>query len=221
MALPNNMIFHPTSPPSETGAESYKYEDTPDTRLTNLSPVQDSHKSSRLLNALSLSTGPAAPEFHYSGYGDYTLNNTAFRRPKHMASIDSIHSVVHYDKDPFVTSTPEKSQSQRQSKLSATASAFTPLRTVLDTPVVAHGVSTDDLTTLKALPPAATVSISPTTGRRTFLDTPLSPTISRDQKLTRSLRIIPLSGAISDKAVEDYLKVCGVMASRTFGYGLR
>lgn len=169
-------------------------------------------ESSRLLNALSL-TGMSGPEYQHNSFGGDASNNTAFRHPKQMASIDSLHSVVdaNNDKDPFVISTPVKTDLQGQSKLSATASAFTPVSTVLDTPVVVRGVNAaDELTTPKPTDDlVAPIARSPTTGKRTFQDVPVSSTLSFDLGYSRSLRVTnPSVGVVYPSQVEEYLEVC-------------
>lgn len=206
MAQPRDMAFHPSSPPSEGGADSYRYEDTPDTRLTTFSPLDsESSESSRLLNALTLSTGKVDDQ-----HGKFEgLSNTVHR----MASIDSLTSVIH-DKDPFITSTPEKHQSQAQTraqtqaqtKLSATASTFRPLSA---TPIVANGAS-NGLATPKPLGrPRDVVTIvqSPNTGLRIYTNVPLSPAFSHDLKLSRSMRITSTSGVVTHDAIKEYFTV--------------
>lgn len=193
MTQTQDMAFHPSSPPSEGGADSYRLEDTPDTRLTTFSPLEDSSKSSRLLNALTLSnekTDAQPVKFEFP-------SNTIHR----MASVDSITSVIH-DKDPFITSTPEKTETQTQTKLSATASAFRPLSA---TPVVANG-SSNDLATPKPLSRSViNFAQSPNTGLRVYTDIPLSSAFSHELKLSRSVRVTSTSGNATRDAVDHYL----------------
>lgn len=219
MTQPQTMAFHPSSPPSEGGADSYRYEDTPDTRLTSFSPLDsDWSKSSRLLNALTLSTGKADDEFTGLGGPSATLHR--------MASADSLASVIH-DKDPFISSSPEKPQAQAQAqdqtqtqsqtqtqtqtltKLSATASAFRPLSA---TPVVAHGTS-NSLATPRPLDRfrgVGDVAQSPNTGRHIYTSIPLSHTFSQELGLYRSIRLTCTSGVMTSAGVSEYLTVSTV-----------
>lgn len=180
--------FHPSSPPSEGGADSYNHEGTPDTRLTAFSPLEESSKSSRLFSALSLSDGNDRGQ------------SVEFQSPAgihHVASPTSFGTGAQ-DKDPFVSSPPEK----RQTKLSATASTFKPLSTpVVSTPVIAYGSSS--VTPKPFGRAAATVSICPKTGLL------LAPGLSHNMGLTRSLRISSSDGVTVD-AVKQYLEVSTV-----------
>lgn len=183
--------FHPSSPPSEGGADSYNHEGTPDTRLTAFSPLEESSKSSRLFSALSLSDDNDRGQ------------SIDFQRPTdthHVTSPTSFGPGAK-DKDPFVSSPPEK----RQTKLSATASTFKPLSTpVVSTPVVAYSSSS---ATPKPFGRAvATGTVCPKTGLL------LAPGLSHNMGLTRSLRVSSPNGVTAD-AVEQYLQVSAV--SRT------
>lgn len=185
--------FHPSSPPSEGGAESYNHEGTPDTRLTAFSPLEDSSKSSRLFSALSLS----------DGNGNDRGQSVKFQSPtglQHVTSPTSFGPGAR-DKDPFVSSPPEK----RQTKLSATASTFKPLSTpVVSTPVIAYGsASATPKPFARAVP---TVSVCPKTGLL------LAPGLSHNIGLTRSLRVSSSDGVAVD-AVEKYLQVSEVFPS--------
>ncbi|KAG8161846.1 hypothetical protein KVR01_008833 [Diaporthe batatas] len=191
MAQPHE-TFHPSSPPSEGGAESYNHEGTPDTRLTAFSPLEDSSKSSRLFSALSLS----------DGNGNDRGQSVEFQSPTglhHVTSPTSFGPVAR-DKDPFVSSPPEK----RQTKLSATASTFRPLSTpVVSTPVVAYGSAGVTPKPFGQAVPAA--SVCPKTGL------PLAPGLSHSIGLTRSLRVSSLDG-VALEAVAKYLQTieeCG------------
>lgn len=180
--------FHPSSPPSEGGADSYNYDGTPDTRLTAFSPLEDSSKSSRLLSALTL--------------GDENANNQSikFQGPTSIRNFTSPTSfgLDSRDKDPFVSSPREK----HQTKLSATATTFKPLSTpVFSTPIVAY--SSSSVTPKPLGRPGPTVSISPKTGLL------LAPGLSHDLNLTRSLRVSSSDGVTVD-AVKHYLKVSEV-----------
>jgi len=193
MAQPQE-AFHPSSPPSEGGAESYNYEGTPDTRLTAFSPLEESSKSSRLFSALSLD----------DGNGKDRGQSIEFKSPTgihHVTSPTSFGPGAQ-DKDPFVSSPPEK----RQTKLSATASTFKPLPTsVVSTPVIAYGSSS--LTPKPFGRAVATVSVCPKTGLL------LAPGLSHNMGLTRSLRVSSSDGVTVD-AVEQYLQVSLVLSTR-------
>jgi hypothetical protein len=113
MAQSHEVAFDPSSPHSSSGgADSYKHEGTPDTRLTAFSPDEGSAKSSKLLNTLSLSASKANPD---------------------KLSVDSYRGdTAQLDRDPFVTT---NSTSKGPQKLSATASAFRPF----SAPLIANG----------------------------------------------------------------------------------
>ncbi|SPQ22723.1 37c45b28-bf54-462f-b6d1-7581398aa1e8 [Thermothielavioides terrestris] len=118
MAQARDAAFNPSSPHSSTGgADSYKNEGTPDTKLTVFSPGDNSAKPSKLLAALNLS-GP------FDSTGRFVKPTEAFSSDVSITS----------EKDPFISSTtvPKKAQ-----KLSPTASAFRPVSVPL--PLVAHG----------------------------------------------------------------------------------
>ncbi|KUI59310.1 Meiosis protein mei2 [Cytospora mali] len=184
MAQPRE-TFHPSSPPSEGGADSYNHEGTPDTRLTTFSPLEDSSKSSGLLSALSLSGGKT------------NVHPIKFQVPAGITQITSPNSFSPegQDKDPFISSTPEKSQK----KLSATASTFQPLAaSVASTPVVAYGSSS---ATPKPLARSFAVETRcPKTGIK------LASGLSHNLDLTRSLRISSPSGPLTIDAVKQYLE---------------
>lgn len=177
--------FHPSSPPSEGGADSYNHEGTPDTRLTAFSPLEESSKSSRLFSALSLSDGNDRGQ------------SIEFQSPPgthHVASPTSFGTGAR-DRDPFVSSPPEK----RQTKLSATASTFKPLSTpVVPTPVVAY--SSTSVTPKPFGRAVATGTVCPKTGLM------LAPGLSHNMGLTRSLRVSSPDGVTAD-AVKQYIEV--------------
>ncbi|KAK3368202.1 RNA recognition motif 2-domain-containing protein [Podospora didyma] len=113
MAQARETGFNPSSPHSSSGgADSYKHEGTPDTRLTAFSPDESSARSNKLLKTLSLnaSTDSHPVRFHVQ-------NTEGYRATP--------------EKDPFVSS----STAFREQKLSPTASAFRPVHV----PLVAHG----------------------------------------------------------------------------------
>lgn len=116
MAQAREATFNPSSPHSSSGgADSYKHEGTPDTRLTAFSPDGNSARPNKLLAPLSLS-GPVdhSVRFHVT--------------PVNGFGIPSANA----EKDPFISGTaipkPER-------KLSPTASSFRPV----SVPPVAHG----------------------------------------------------------------------------------
>lgn len=184
MAQPRE-TFHPSSPPSEGGADSYNHDGTPDTRLTTFSPLGDSSESSGLLSALSLS-GVKTNARHINFQVSTSINQ--------VTSPGSFSSEGQ-DKDPFVTSTPEKSQT----KLSATASAFRPLAaSIASTPIVAYGSSS---ATPKPLARSFTAETRcPKTGLK------LASGLSHNLELTRSLRISSSSGPLTIAATEQYFE---------------
>lgn len=194
MSQTRDLSFHPSSPPSEGGADSYKHEGTPDTRLTAFSPLEDSSKSSRIFSSLTLNTGKAVAQ------------PVKFEVPSgihHVSSIDRTPTVR--DKDPFITSTPEK----MHTRLSATASDFHPLSATPAAPIVANGSST--LNTPKPLgwPATAvtTANTSPYTGMRIFTNGPLSNKFSRELKLSRSLRITSAVVHLTVESINEYFTV--------------
>lgn len=194
MVQPQEMAFHPSSPPSEGGADSYKHEGTPDTRLTTFSPLEDSTKSSRLLPTLTLSTGKVA------------AHSIKFDFPSsihHAASNDSLASSVP-EQDPFICSTPEK----RQMKLSATASSFQPLLATPCSPLVANGTNT--LSTPRPVGrsiSSAAVLTSPNTGMPVYTNGKLSTKFSFQMKLSRSVRITCATKQLGIDSICDYFKV--------------
>lgn len=200
MAQPGDPTFHPCSPTSEGGADSFKYEDTPDTRLSSYSPHGNSAKTSRLLNALALSTEDAdAQPIKFQVPHNGNVNGL----PR-MTSLDSLASVIH-DKDPFITTSRENPQGEI--KLSATASTFQPVSV---TPIVASG-ATNSMDTPKAtdrnLVPNAQVLCSPLTGARVYNHVPLSSILSKDMQLSRSLSVTSSVEVLTADAINGYLQV--------------
>lgn len=199
MSPPQDMAAHPSSPPSEGGADSYKYEDTPDTRLTIFSPQDDSAKSSRLLNALTLSNGTNG-----SQHNQYSVTTSS--SVHRMASMESITSVVH-DKDPFISSTPEKTQTS--TKLSATAIAFEPATCRLSSANLAtnNGLGNNVITPGSIGSPPETVARSPLTSFQVYTDLPLSSVFSHDLELSRSMRVTASSGRLDAETITQYIVV--------------
>ncbi|KAH6636087.1 hypothetical protein F5144DRAFT_591361 [Chaetomium tenue] len=116
MAHVRDASFNPSSPHSSSGGvDSYKYEGTPDTKLTVFSPDENPAKSNRLLTTLGLDN-PSSHAAHYHHVGPEGFGNT---------------SSATVEKDPFISNTTSKGEQ----KLSPTASAFRPL----SVPLVAHG----------------------------------------------------------------------------------
>lgn len=97
---------------SKGGADSLKYDGTPDTRLTAFSPEEGSARSSKAIRPLTLSLPDPRPTKFSS------TQSKAFR---------SNDSLQQQEKDPFVTAPVSKPEQ----KLSATASAFRPFTQIL------------------------------------------------------------------------------------------
>ncbi|KAK3692689.1 RNA recognition motif 2-domain-containing protein, partial [Podospora appendiculata] len=117
MAQARETAFNPPSPHSSSGgADSYKHEGTPDTRLTAFSPDENSARSNKILKALSLnaSVEQHPVRFHVKSAEGYRAAQTAA------------------EKDPFISSTTAPKAEQ---KLSPTASSFRPV----SVPLIAHG----------------------------------------------------------------------------------
>ncbi|GAB1320098.1 RNA recognition motif 2-domain-containing protein [Madurella fahalii] len=116
MAQAREPTFNPSSPHSSSGgADSYKHEGTPDTRLTAFSPDGNSARTNKLLATLSLS----GPVDHPVGF--------------HVTPVDGFGAVsANAEKDPFISS---KAIPKPEQKLSPTASSFRPVSVSL----VAHG----------------------------------------------------------------------------------
>ncbi len=121
MAQARDATFNnPSSPHSSSaGADSYKHEGTPETKLTVFSPDDSSARSNRLLTGLNLNAA-----------ADHNVHPAHFH---HVNTVEGFrdHSVA-AEKDPFVTSSTVPKAEQ---KLSPTASAFRPVAV----PLVAHG----------------------------------------------------------------------------------
>jgi len=116
MAQARETAFNPPSPHSSSGgADSYKHDGTPDTRLTAFSPDENSARSNKLLKPVNLDTpsGSNTVHFHVKSEGYPAAPGSA-------------------EKDPFVSSS---SRSKAEQKLSPTASAFRPVTI----PLVANG----------------------------------------------------------------------------------
>ncbi|KAK0718388.1 RNA recognition motif 2-domain-containing protein [Lasiosphaeria miniovina] len=119
MAQARETSFNPSSPHSSSGgADSYKHEGTPDTRLTAFSPDDSSARSNKLLKTLSLN---ASSDSHH------------VRFHANLSSEGYLGGPVGAEMDPFVSSTTSAPKSEQ--KLSPTASAFRPVSISL----VAHG----------------------------------------------------------------------------------
>ncbi|KAG7290986.1 hypothetical protein NEMBOFW57_000993 [Staphylotrichum longicolle] len=112
MAQVRDAAFNPSSPHSSSaGADSYKHEGTPETRLTVFSPDDGSVRSNKIPTALGLN----AP----SDRSDH---------PAHFHHVNTIEGLGNpsaaAEKDPFVSST---TVAKGEQKLSPTASAFRPV----------------------------------------------------------------------------------------------
>ncbi|KAK3322173.1 RNA recognition motif 2-domain-containing protein [Apodospora peruviana] len=112
MAQARETAFNPSSPHSSSaGADSYKHDGTPDTRLTAFSPDESSARSNKLMTTLSLNAAANIHpvRFNVNAAESYGAGSAAA------------------EKDPFI--------SKPEQKLSPTASAFRPI----SVPLVAHG----------------------------------------------------------------------------------
>ncbi|AEO58122.1 hypothetical protein MYCTH_2118584 [Thermothelomyces thermophilus ATCC 42464] len=115
MAHMRDASLNPSSPHSSSaGADSYKHENTPDTRLTVFSPDDNLARPNKPLTAASLD-GSSSHVVQYHA-------NT----PKGFSS-----TTAAAEKDPFISNTAAKAQH----KLSPTALVFRPV----SAPLVAHG----------------------------------------------------------------------------------
>jgi hypothetical protein len=112
--------FNPPSPHSSSGgADSYKHEGTPDTRLTAFSPEEGLTRSAKTVKPLNVGSSSEQPPVRFP-----VATPSVFRS-----------NPIAVEKDPFVTSGTASTKSDR--KLSATASTFRPI----SVPVVAYGSS--------------------------------------------------------------------------------
>ncbi|KAL2168830.1 hypothetical protein VTG60DRAFT_6800 [Thermothelomyces hinnuleus] len=115
MAHMRDASLNPSSPHSSSaGADSYKHETTPDTRLTVFSPDDDLARPNKALTAASL-----------DGSSSHVVQYHA-NPPKGFSS-----TTAAAEKDPFISSTAAKAEN----KLSPTALVFRPV----SAPLVAHG----------------------------------------------------------------------------------
>jgi len=111
MAQPRETAFQQSSPDSSKGgADSFKFESTPDTRLTAFSPHVSSTKSAKMIKSFSLSASDPQPT-------RYPLNAVALGTTYRVSDLPG-------EKDPFVSPI---TTSQSVKKLSATASDFEPV----------------------------------------------------------------------------------------------
>jgi len=119
MAQARETAFNPSSPHSSSGgADSYKNEGTPDTRLTAFSPDGNSARSGKLLTVVNLNpSSDAAIHFQVKQSEGYSVASG------------------NVEKDPFISNT---NTSKAEQKLSPTASAFRPVAN----PLVANGTLT-------------------------------------------------------------------------------
>jgi len=118
MAQLRESAFQQSSPvSSKGGADSYKHEGTPDTRLTAFSPDESSAKSAKLAKPMTL------------GVSDPQLTRFSVQPAGSFRGTQGLN----LEKDPFVS---PATTAKTGRKLSATALAFRPFST---TPVVAHG----------------------------------------------------------------------------------
>ncbi|KAL8338353.1 hypothetical protein RB598_006967 [Gaeumannomyces tritici] len=142
---PREGSLNPPSPHSSVGgADSYKHDGTPDTRLTAFSPEENSAKSAKLIRIITSSTSDGEQAI----YTAQQLSVSPYR-----------NDPAQLEKDPFVsTNTPVRKQEQ---KLSATASAFRPFAT----PLAAQGSPDSTVGTVSKTPsrasPQHALSVSP------------------------------------------------------------
>ncbi|KAK4169225.1 putative meiosis protein [Cladorrhinum sp. PSN259] len=119
--------FNPSSPRSSSGggADSNHQDGTPDTHLTTFSPQDGAQHNHRHFQAAFGAHGHTSTDATNTATDNFETRddvNAAKYQQRHVVNL------VSQDKDPFITSKPEK-------QLSPTASAFRPLHA----PVVAHG----------------------------------------------------------------------------------
>ncbi|KAL8371548.1 hypothetical protein RB595_001370 [Gaeumannomyces hyphopodioides] len=142
---PREGSLNPPSPHSSVGgADSYKHEGTPDTRLTAFSPEENSAKSAKLIRITTSSPSDG---------------NQAIYTAQQPSASPYRNALTQLEKDPFVsTNTPVRKQEQ---KLSATASAFRPFAA----PLAAQGSPGSTVGTASKTPsranPQHVLSVSP------------------------------------------------------------
>jgi hypothetical protein len=116
MAQARDTQFNPSSPHSSTGgADSYKHDGTPDTRLTAFSPDENSVRSNKHLKPTNLDLSSDSNNVHFH-----------VKPEVYGAAPGSA------EKDPFISTV---SRSKAEQKLSPTASTFRPVTL----PLVANG----------------------------------------------------------------------------------
>ncbi|KAK4188698.1 putative meiosis protein [Podospora australis] len=184
MAGPRDNTLNMESPHSSSaGADSYKHEGTPDTRLTSFSP-DDSARSSKLMSSLN-HTGPS----------NHTSNHPLFR----VDSVERFGNVnTAADKDPFVSTSTALPTGSSDQKLSPTASSFRPPVTA---PVVAHG-SAPHCTS------SSTHGHSTAQQPLTLSSNGISDKFSDEQEITRYINVFSssLDATITDDEVREYLE---------------
>jgi hypothetical protein len=179
MAQARDNTFNPSSPHSSSGgADSYKHDGTPDTRLTAFSPDESSARSTKILKSLGSSSESQPLRFPVQQASNYGTQG------------------IQAEKDPFVTSNsavPGGLGGKSEAKLSPTASAFRPV----SVPVVVRG-SAESITPLNLSSQfSASQSIQSTTSK-----------LSKDLGLFRDLIIASDVQVITPSAIEIFLLVC-------------
>lgn len=175
---PREGSLNPSSPHSSVGgADSYKHDGTPDTRLTAFSPEENSAKSAKLIKAITSSPSDG-------GQAIYPAQQPPVSAPFR-------NGPAQLERDPFVsTNTPVRKQEQ---KLSATASAFRPFAA----PLVAQGSADSTAGTASKTP-------SRTTPQHVL---PVSPILSTDLHYSRCLVVSSSTHPVTLAGVELLLSV--------------
>lgn len=185
MAQAGENAFIPQSPHSSPGgADSYRYEGTPDTRLTAFSPDENSARSTKFPKPLGVRGSEPQP---------YPVSATYTNDYSHTTQAE---------KDPFTSITTPGAHEQ---KLSATASAFQPF----SVPLVVRG-SSGTIPPLNGPSssngPSFSNGPSSSDGLRNLQST--IKRFSADLGLSRYLIITSTIQPISPADVEMFLMVC-------------
>lgn len=189
MAQARDTGFNPSSPHSSSGgADSYKHEGTPDTRLTAFSPDDNSARSNKLLNR-TLTLGTATSQDAHSHHFHSHNSSDGY----------SVAPASGSDKDPFISTS---SISKPDQKLSPTASSFLPVS--VSGPLVAHGSVNGAQNGMQGLLNAVQPSYTKQHGFKA------ADRLSTDLNLSRYL-VFYSSQPMRVAGVEEYLQV-GVFA---------
>ncbi|KAK3997267.1 RNA recognition motif 2-domain-containing protein [Cladorrhinum sp. PSN332] len=127
MTQTRESAFNPSSPRSSSGggADSNNQDGTPDTRITTFSPDDGAQHTHRHFQTAFGTHGRTSVDGTKPANDDFETHDDSNRAKYQQRQVNRLTS---QDKDPFVTTKPEK-------QLSPTASDFRPLHF----PVVAHG----------------------------------------------------------------------------------